>query len=107
MKKITAVLLIFCLLLTTGCAGSNSGAVPQNKELDIKEISVDSAEYSYAVENLELPQNVWFSQSNIVSIEKKIYLLGNFLESNYLFSINSDGSEAKLLMNGLAYPLVI
>ncbi len=97
MKKITAVLLIFCLLLTTGCAGSNSGAVPQNKELDIKEISVDSAEYSYAVENLELPQNVWFSQSNIVSIEKKIYLLGNFLESNYLFSINSDGSEAKLL----------
>ncbi len=97
MKRIISILLIFCLLLTTGCAGSNSGTVPKNKELDIKEISVDSAEYSYAVENLELPQNVWFSQSNIVSIENKIYLLGSFMESNFLFSINSDGSEAKLL----------
>lgn len=97
MKKITAIVLILCLLLTAGCAGSNSGAVSSKEELDVREISMDSSAFTYAVETLDFPQNIWFSQSNIVSIENKLYLLGNFLESNYLYSTNSDGTEPKLL----------
>ncbi len=97
MKKITAIVLSLCLLFTAGCAGNNSGAVPNKEELDVREISTGSSAFAYAVETLDFPQNIWFIQSNIVSIENKLYLLGNFLEGNYLFSMNSDGTEPKLL----------
>ena len=112
MKKITAIVLILCLLLTAGCAGKDSGIVPDKEKLDVREISTGSSAFAYAAETLGFPQNVWFSQSNIVSIENKLYLLGNFLQGNfleddllegnflqgnYLFRMNSDGTEAKLL----------
>lgn len=98
MKKITAIILSLCLLLTAGCAGRNSGAVSSKEELDVREISKGSSSFAYAVETLDFPKNVWFSLgNNIASIENKLYLLGGFLEGNYLFSMNSDGTEAKLL----------
>ena len=98
MKKFTALLLALCLLFTAGCAGRDSGAVPSKEELDVREISKGSSSFAYAVEALDFPQKAWFnSGNNIVSIENKLYLLGGFLEGNYLFSMNSDGTEAKLL----------
>ena len=112
MKKITAIVLILCLLLTAGCAGKDSGIVPDKEKLDVREISTGSSAFAYAAETLDFPQNVRFSQSNIVSIENKLYLLGSFLQGNfleddllegnfltgyYLFRMNSDGTEAKLL----------
>jgi len=99
MKKITAIVLSLCLLLlTAGCAGISSDAVSGKEELDVREISKGSSSFAYAVESLDFPQNVWFNLgNNIVSIENKLYLLGGFLEGNYLFRMNSDGTEAKLL----------
>lgn len=95
MKKFVSILLTICLLLTTGCAGNNSGAVSK-KTLEIKDISMEPAKAMYTVSKLNFPQSVWFRQNNIVSIGDKLYLLGN-LDENYLFCINTDGSESKLL----------
>ena len=96
MKKFTALLLILCLLLTTGCAGRNSGAVSK-KPLEIKKLSTEPAATLYTAERLAFPLDVWFCQGCIVSIEDKPYLLGELLDGAYLFRMNADGSEAVLL----------
>lgn len=98
MKKTVSILLVVCLLLTTGCAGSNSGAVSQ-KPLEIKKISSEPIAVSYEIKNLDFPQKVWFRQNNGVSIDDKLYLLGS-LEENFLFRIDKDGSEPMLLASG-------
>ena len=94
----TAILLILCLLLTTGCAGNNSGAV-SDKVTNVKDITVASAEQTYAVEEMDFPQKIWFQNSNIVRNEGKIYLLGDFLGKSFLYRLDADGSNAQLFVS--------
>lgn len=90
-----AILLIICLLLTSGCAGNNSGAV-SDKVTNVKDIAAASVEQAYAVEEMTFPQQIWFSNSNIVRNERKIYLLGSFLEKSFLYNMDTDGSNTQL-----------
>lgn len=86
-----------CLLLTSGCAGNNSGTVPQN-ELKAKSETMSSATQVYAVQELDFPQALWFANvGNIATYDGKIYIIGGFLENCYLYSLNSNGTGAELI----------
>ena len=96
MRRVSIIILIICLLLTSGCAGNNSGAV-SDKPAHVKDITLTSAEQAYSVEELDFPQELWFSNSNIVTNDGKIYLLGSLSDKCFLYSMDADGTNAKLL----------
>lgn len=96
MRRALIAILIICLLLTSGCAGNNSGAV-LDKVTSVKDLAVASAEQAYAVEEISFPKQIWFSDSNIVKSDESIYLLGNFLEESFLYKLEADASSAQLI----------
>ena len=59
MRRVSIVILIICLLLTSGCAGNNSGAV-SDKVTSVKDITMTSVEQAYVVEEIDFPQELWF-----------------------------------------------
>lgn len=97
MRRVTIIALLMCFLLTTGCAGNNSGATPQNA-MSVKAETMGTAEQVYAAEEMDFPQAMWFSDvGNIAAHNGKIYLVGGFLENCWLYSLNSDGTNLELL----------
>ena len=48
MRRVSIVILIICLLLTSGWAGNNSGAI-SNKVTSVQDIPLTSVEQAYAV----------------------------------------------------------
>lgn len=97
MRRVIITALLVCLLLTSGCAGNNSGTVPQN-ELKAKSETMSSATQVYAVQELDFPQALWFANvGNIATYDGKIYIIGGFLENCYLYSLNSNGTGAELI----------
>ena len=96
MRRVSIVILIICLLLTSGCAGNNSGAV-SDKVTSVKDITMTSVEQAYVVEEIDFPQELWFSSGNIVTNDGKIYLLGSLSDKCLLYSMDADGTNAKLL----------
>lgn len=97
MRRVTIIALLMCFLLTTGCAGNNSGTTPQNA-MSVKAETMGTAEQVYAAEEMDFPQAMWFSDvGNIAAHNGKIYLVGGFLENCWLYSLNSDGTNLELL----------
>lgn len=94
-KGLLSVILIICLLLTTGYGGGDSGAVAE-EAASVKDLTLTSVEQAYAVEEIDFPRTVWFDDSNIVKSGESIYLLGSFMEESFLYRLNADGSNAQL-----------
>ncbi len=95
MKKITVLFLIICVLFTSACA-TNSGK-GHDKVLDIAQLSDNSMQLRYSFEFTDFPMNLWFSPSNIASIDSRIFILGSFMDSSYLYCLGQDGMNPTLL----------
>lgn len=97
-KRLLATLLLsaLCLMLLSGCGGGSSGTAKKTSE--VKELSMSTAAKVYAAENMDFPQALWFcNMGNIAAQGGKIYLVGSFLESRYIYSLNSDGTGLELV----------
>lgn len=51
----------------------------------------------YTLENIDLPENIWFSSSNMSSIGDRIFLLGNYMDKSYLYCLASKGTNPTLV----------
>lgn len=95
MKKISVLFLIICILFVSGCATADSEV--HNEILNIAQISDAPLQQRYSIEYTDFPQSIWFSSSNIASLDNKVFLLGNYMDSSYLYCFTADSLIPTLL----------
>lgn len=87
-RRLVSLLMLMCLMLITGCAGNNPGAVPDEP---IKVSDSSKATSSYCLEQIQSTQLCWFSQSAPVSLSDDLFLLGYIGDERFLYEVMQEG----------------